>query len=70
MMDLERRRPTIEVVDDQHGQPTWTVDVARQIVALVRSAAVSSVYHATSSGETTWFGLTQEVFRLLGADPG
>ena len=69
MMDLERRRPTIEVVDDQHGQPTWTVDVARQIVALVRSAAVSGVYHATSSGETTWFGLTQEVFRLLGADP-
>jgi len=28
------------------------------------------VYHATSSGETTWFGLAQEVFRRLGADPG
>ena len=32
-----RRRPTVNVVDDQHGQPSWTVDVAAQIVALVRS---------------------------------
>ena len=57
MMDLERRRPAIDVVDDQHGQPSWTVDVAGQIIALVRSGAASGVYHATSSGETTWFGL-------------
>jgi dTDP-4-dehydrorhamnose reductase len=28
------------------------------------------VYHATSSGETTWCGLAQEVFLLTGADPG
>jgi dTDP-4-dehydrorhamnose reductase len=69
MINLERRRPTIDVVDDQHGQPSWTVDVAGKIIALVRSGAPSGVYHATSSGETTWFGLAQEVFGLLGADP-
>jgi dTDP-4-dehydrorhamnose reductase len=69
MIDLERRRPAIDVVDDQHGQPSWTVDVAARIVALVRSGAASGIYHATSSGETTWFGLAQQVFRLLGADP-
>jgi dTDP-4-dehydrorhamnose reductase len=69
MVDLERRLPAIEVVDDQHGQPSWTVDVAGQIIALVRSRAASGVYHATSSGETTWFGLAREVFTLLGADP-
>ena len=27
------------------------------------------VYHGTSAGETTWFGFTQEIFRLLGLDP-
>jgi dTDP-4-dehydrorhamnose reductase len=69
MMDLERRRPAIDVVDDQHGQPSWTVSVARQIVELVRLEAASGIYHATSSDETTWFGLAREVFRLLGADP-
>ena len=69
MINLEHQRPTVDVVDDQHGQPTWTADVASQIIALVRSTAAPGVYHATSSGQTTWFGLAREVFGLLGADP-
>ena len=69
MIKLEGQRPTVDVVDDQHGQPTWTVDVGRQIVALVHSTAAPGIYHATSSGQTTWFGLAREIFSLLGADP-
>jgi dTDP-4-dehydrorhamnose reductase len=69
MITLERRRPTVDVVDDQYGQPTWTADVAGQIIALIHSAASPGIYHATSSGQTTWFGLAREIFRLLGADP-
>jgi dTDP-4-dehydrorhamnose reductase len=69
MIRLERQRPTVDVVDDQRGQPTWTVDVGRQITALVRSQADAGVYHATSSGEATWFEVAREVFGLLGADP-
>ena len=70
MIRLAAERPTVEVVNDQRGQPTWTVDVAHQIIALAQPAAGAGVYHATSSGETTWFGLAREVFGLLGTDPG
>jgi dTDP-4-dehydrorhamnose reductase len=69
MIRLENDRPTVDVVDDQHGQPTWTADVARQIIALVHSTAAPGIFHATSSGQTTWFGLAREIFGLLGADP-
>jgi dTDP-4-dehydrorhamnose reductase len=69
MIKLEDQRPTVDVVDDQRGQPTWTADVARQIIALVHSTAVPGIYHATSSGEATWFELAREIFGLLGADP-
>jgi dTDP-4-dehydrorhamnose reductase len=69
MIRLEGSQPTVDVVTDQHGQPTWTRDVACQLVALASSGARPGIYHATSSGETSWFGLAQEVFRLLGADP-
>jgi dTDP-4-dehydrorhamnose reductase len=69
MIGLARERPSVSVVADQHGQPTWTVDVADQIIALVQSRPPAGVYHATSSGETTWFTLATEVFRLLGVDP-
>ena len=50
------------VVADQHGQPTWTADVAAQVYALVEKAAPPGVYHATSSGETTWYGFAEAVF--------
>jgi len=69
MIKLADQRPAVDVVDDQYGQPTWTADVARQIIALIKAAAPAGIYHATSSGQTTWFGLAREIFRLLGADP-
>jgi dTDP-4-dehydrorhamnose reductase len=69
MIRLEGERPTVDVVDDQHGQPTWTADVADRIIALVRSGAPAGIYHATGSGQTTWLGLAREIFGLLGADP-
>jgi len=59
----------VTVVDDQHGQPTWTADVARQIHALIAFGAPAGIYHATSSGHTSWHGLAREVFALTGADP-
>ena len=69
MIRKEREPGPVQVVDDQYGQPTWSADVADRIHALITSAAAPGIYHATSSGETTWFGLAQEVFRLRGADP-
>jgi dTDP-4-dehydrorhamnose reductase len=69
MIRLERERPGVDVVADQRGQPTWTADVARQVIALAGSGAPAGVYHATSSGVATWFDLAREVFLLLGADP-
>jgi dTDP-4-dehydrorhamnose reductase len=73
MIKLEAVKDTLDVVDDQRGQPTWTGDLADRLVRLGRAAlagtAPAGVYHGTSSGETTWYGLTREIFRLLGADP-
>ncbi|MCX5140217.1 dTDP-4-dehydrorhamnose reductase [Streptomyces sp. NBC_00338] len=73
MIRLEGVKDTLDVVDDQRGQPTWTVDLADRLVRLGRAAlagtAPAGVYHGTSGGETTWYGLAREVFRLLGADP-
>ena len=65
MIGLERERETVDVVDDQHGQPTWSADLAKQIVALVTSDAPAGVYHATRSGETTWFGLGRGSVRAV-----
>jgi dTDP-4-dehydrorhamnose reductase len=59
----------VSVVDDQRGQPTWTADVARQVYALITAGAPAGTYHATSSGEDTWFGFAREIYARAGADP-
>lgn len=69
MINLEKSKETISVVNDQVGQPTWTKDLASQVINLVDSEAPAGTYHATSSGQTTWFGLTQKIFKLIGANP-
>ena len=69
MRRLERERETVSVVDDQTGQPTWTADLAAQVVALVDADAPAGTYHGTSAGQTTWHGLARLVFELAGADP-
>ncbi len=57
------------VVDDQHGQPTWTGDVARIIADLLETNAPAGIYHATSSGQTTWWGFTRAIAESIGIDP-
>jgi dTDP-4-dehydrorhamnose reductase len=69
MARLASERDTVSVVDDQRGQPTWTVDLADAILRLVEAEAPFGTYHGTSSGETTWFGFAQTIFSELGLDP-
>ncbi|MET4782113.1 dTDP-4-dehydrorhamnose reductase [Glaciihabitans sp. UYNi722] len=69
MIRLAASHDTVSVVTDQLGQPTWTADLARQIVELLDSDAPAGVYHATNSGEATWFEFTKEIFLVAGLDP-
>jgi dTDP-4-dehydrorhamnose reductase len=58
----------VRVVNDQMGQPTFTGDLAKQIVDLALSDAPVGIYHGTNSGQATWFEFAQEIFKLAGAD--
>ncbi|HEX2896178.1 MAG TPA: dTDP-4-dehydrorhamnose reductase, partial [Marmoricola sp.] len=62
-------RGALSVVDDQVGQPTWTHDVADLVLRLVEADAPAGTYHATSGGQTSWFGFAQRVVEAAGLDP-
>jgi dTDP-4-dehydrorhamnose reductase len=62
-------RGAVSVVDDQVGQPTWTRDVADLVLRLVSGGAPAGTYHATSSGQTSWFGFARRVVEAAGMDP-
>jgi dTDP-4-dehydrorhamnose reductase len=69
MLRLARERDTVDVVDDQRGQPTWTRDLASFVKDLVLERAPAGVHHGTAVGEATWYDLAREVFTLADLDP-
>jgi dTDP-4-dehydrorhamnose reductase len=58
----------VRVVNDQVGQPTSAVDLAKQIVDLGLGLAPAGIFHGTNSGQASWFEFAQEIFSLAGAD--
>ena len=56
----------VKVVNDQFGQPTSAIELARGLVELILISAKPGIYHATNSGEASWFDFAQEIYRLTG----
>lgn len=65
ILKLASTREELEVVDDQRGCPTYTIDLARIIVQLCRKGATGTV-HATNRGECTWFEFASEIAASAG----
>ena len=53
IISLARDRDELTVVNDQHGSPTWTVDLAEALIVLGKMEA-RGTYHVTNSGSATW----------------
>jgi len=66
---LARERGGLDVVTDQVGQPTWTMDLADLIHRLVVAEASPGTYHGTSSGQTSWYGFAHAVAVDAGLGP-
>jgi len=60
ILRLAANRPTLDVVNDQRGCPTYTVDLARAIIQLCRKNA-SGIVHVTNAGDCTWFEFAREI---------
>ena len=56
----------VRVVNDQHGQPTLTTDLAEHVVELVNNKDAIGIFHGTNSGNTTWYELTRAIYEALG----
>jgi len=65
MLRLGKEKSELSVVDDQIGSPTWTVDLARGIIALI-DAGCCGTYHCANSGNTSWNGFAKAVFEESG----
>ena len=65
ILKLAATRPSLDVVNDQRGCPTYAADLARAIVQLCRRGA-SGIVHVTNRGDCSWFEFAREIVRGAG----
>ena len=67
MVTVARAGKPLSVVSDQVGSPTYTVDLARGILALL-DAGANGIYHFTNSGQTNWRDFAVAALAEFGVD--
>jgi dTDP-4-dehydrorhamnose reductase len=65
ILKLAASRPTLDVVNDQRGSPTYAEDLARAIIQLCRKSA-AGIFHATNAGDCSWFEFAEEIVGRAG----
>jgi len=61
MLKLGREKPLLQVVYDQKGSPTYTVDLASFLLELMETEKYG-IYHASNSEACTWYEFTEAIF--------
>jgi dTDP-4-dehydrorhamnose reductase len=65
ILKLAASRPSLDVVNDQRGGPTYSVDLARAIIELCRKDA-RGIVHLTNAGDCSWFEFAREIVKGAG----
>lgn len=66
MIEASKTRSEVTVVNDQHGSPTYAVDLASIIHQSIIKKIPYGVYNSTNIGFTTWYDFTKKIYELKG----
>lgn len=67
IMNAARKNGSLTVVDDQRGNPTNAADLAHHLIKLLDTEEYG-IYHATGSGECSWYDFAAEIVRAAGIE--
>jgi len=60
MLELMQSKPELQIVNDQRGAPTYTVDLANFLYILSKTEKYG-IYHASNTGVCTWYEFAQRI---------
>jgi dTDP-4-dehydrorhamnose reductase len=70
MRELMQERPSLSVVFDQAGTPTYAVDLAQAILHILNyrqenpATSIGGVYHYSNEGVTSWYDFAVTIKEL------
>lgn len=66
MLKFGKEKEEVSVVYDQHGSPTYAVDLADIIYQALEKEIPYGIYHTTNLGFTTWYDFTKKIYEIAG----
>ena len=66
LQKIESNEVNLRIVADQHGQPTSITDLAERIILMLNLELNSNIFHATNTGQASWFEFASEIYNLRG----
>lgn len=67
MLKLSENNKELNVVNDQFGSPTSTVDLAKAIIDLINTEYYGT-YHGTCEGQCSWYDFAKKIFEINNID--
>ena len=67
MLNLAKTKNELNVVNDQIGSPTSTVDLAKAIINLINTEYYGT-YHGTCEGQCSWYDFAKKIFEIKNID--
>jgi dTDP-4-dehydrorhamnose reductase len=71
MLHLSSIKEELSIVDDQVGAPTYVVDLAQAVIAIIEKYTqiedpnfLHGTYNYSNSGSTTWYDFAKKIFEL------
>ncbi len=71
MLRLTGEKPTLNVVFDQCGTPTYAGDLAEAIIDIIDNGQIDGnegIFHFSNEGVCSWYDFTKEIARQAGHD--
>lgn len=68
MLRLMKERPSLNVVNDQIGAPTYAGDLAKAIMQIIDNGNwVAGIYHYSNQGKISWFDFAAAIKEAIGS---
>lgn len=64
MIKLGEEKPSLGVIFDQIGSPTYARDLAKAIITIVNQGIIPGIYNFSNEGVISWYDFTKHVHQL------
>ena len=64
MIKLGEEKPSLGVIFDQIGSPTYARDLAKAIITIVNQGIIPGIYNFSNEGVISWYDFTKNIHQL------